>query len=47
MTFLASVNHTGNSSMEIGIMVVVEDISRQAVRHVNSCFFTMVVLARW
>lgn len=26
VTFLASVNHTGNSSMEIGIKVVAEDI---------------------
>ena len=44
VTFLASVNHTGNSSMEIGIKVVAEDIRSQAVRHVNSCFFTMVAV---
>ncbi len=42
VTFLASVNHTGSSSMEIGIKVVAEDIRSQVVRHVNSCFFTMV-----
>ncbi|MEO8057920.1 MAG: acyl-CoA thioesterase [Burkholderiales bacterium] len=42
VTFLASVNHTGTSSMEIGIKVIAEDIRSQAVRHVNSCFFTMV-----
>lgn len=42
VTFLASVNHTGTSSMEIGIKVIAENIRTQEVRHVNSCFFTMV-----
>ncbi|GAA4419612.1 acyl-CoA thioesterase [Acidovorax lacteus] len=44
VTFLASVNHTGTSSMEIGVKVVAEDIRTQVVRHVNSCFFTMVAV---
>ncbi len=44
VTFLASVNHTGSSSMEIGIKVIAEDIRRQVVRHVNSCYFTMVAM---
>ncbi|MGQ0711394.1 MAG: acyl-CoA thioesterase [Rhodoferax sp.] len=44
VTFLASVNHTGTSSMEIGIKVIAEDIRTQAVRHVNSCFFTMIAV---
>jgi uncharacterized protein (TIGR00369 family) len=44
VTFLASVNHTGNSSMEIGIKVVAEEIRTQVVRHVNSCFFSMVAV---
>ncbi|AEG93630.1 acyl-CoA thioesterase [Ramlibacter tataouinensis] len=44
VTFLASVNDTGTSSMEIGIKVVAEDIRRRSVRHVNSCFFTMVAV---
>ena len=44
VSFLASVNHTGKSSMEIGIKVVAEDIRSQVVRHVNSCFFTMVAV---
>ncbi|MEX8194576.1 acyl-CoA thioesterase [Comamonas guangdongensis] len=44
VTFLASVNYTGKSSMEIGIKVVAEDIRSQVVRHVNSCFFTMVAV---
>ena len=42
VTFLASVNNTGSSSMEIGIKVLAENIRTQAVRHANSCFFTMV-----
>lgn len=44
VTFLASVNHTGTSSMEVGIKVMAEDIRSQQVRHVNSCFFTMVAV---
>jgi acyl-CoA hydrolase len=44
VTFLASVNHTGTSSMEVGIKVIAEDIRTQVVRHVNSCFFTMVAV---
>lgn len=42
--FLASVNHTGKASMEVGIKVVAQDILTQAKRHVNSCVFTMVAL---
>ncbi len=44
VTFLASVNYTGSSSMEVGIKVVAEEIRTQVVRHVNSCFFTMVAV---
>jgi acyl-CoA hydrolase len=44
VTFLAAVNHTGSSSMEIGIKVIAENIQNRAVRHVNSCFFTMVAV---
>ncbi|NGY06479.1 acyl-CoA thioesterase [Solimonas terrae] len=42
--FLASVNYTGRTSMEVGIKVVAEDIRRDVVRHANSCFFTMVAV---
>jgi acyl-CoA hydrolase len=44
VSFLASVNHTGTSSMEIGIKVIAEDIRTQKSRHANSCFFTMVAV---
>ncbi len=44
VTFLASVNLTGTSSMEVGIKVLAETIRTQEVRHVNSCFFTMVAI---
>ncbi|AOY00485.1 acyl-CoA thioesterase [Jeongeupia sp. USM3] len=44
VTFLASVNYTGRTSMEVGISVIAEDIRAQTVRHTNSCYFTMVAL---
>ncbi len=44
VTFLASVNYTGTSSMEVGIKVLAENIRTQTKRHVNSCFFTMVAV---
>ena len=44
VSFLAAVNHTGRSSMEVGIKVLAEDIRTQRQRHVNSCYFTMVAV---
>jgi len=44
VTFLASVNLTGRSSMEVGIKVIAEDIQGKSVRHTISCYFTMVAL---
>lgn len=44
VSFLASVNYTGRTSMEIGIKVITEDIHQRLVRHTNSCFFTMVAV---
>lgn len=44
VTFLASVNYTGRTSMEIGIKVITENIRERSVRHSNSCFFTMVAM---
>ncbi len=45
VTFLASINYVGRSSMEVGIKVVAEDIQNRSVRHTNSCYFTMVAFA--
>lgn len=44
VTFLAAINHTGTSSMEVGIKVEAENIRSRSKRHVNSCFFTMVAV---
>jgi acyl-CoA hydrolase len=44
VTFSASVNYTGRTSMEIGIRVTTEDLVGRQVRHTNSCYFTMVAV---
>ena len=44
VTFAASVNYVGTTSMEIGIRVEAEDVRARKVRHTNSCYFTMVAI---
>ena len=44
VSFMASVNWVGRSSMEVGIRVVAEDHLTRTSRHVMSCFFVMVAL---
>ena len=44
MSFLASVNHTGTSSMEAGIEVIAQDIRSPESRHASSCLFAMVAV---
>ena len=44
VSFRASVNHAGRTSMEIGIRVEAEDIRQGTRRHTNSCYFTMVAV---
>ena len=44
VTCLATVNYTGNTSMEIGIKVIAENIQQRTVRHTHTCFFTMVAM---
>jgi acyl-CoA hydrolase len=44
VTFLASINFVGKSSMEVGIRVEAEDIRTKKKRHTNSCYFTMVAV---
>ena len=44
VTFWASINLVGTSSMEVGIKVIAENIRTQVRRHTNSCYFTMVAV---
>jgi acyl-CoA hydrolase len=44
VTFKSSINYVGNSSMEVGVKVVAENIHTGEQRHTNSCFFTMVAV---
>ncbi len=44
ITFQASVNRIGRTSMEIGVRVNTHDLVSQVVRHTNSCYFTMVAI---
>lgn len=44
VTFLATVNWVGRTSMEVGIRVVAENPRERAERHVLSCFFVMVAM---
>ncbi|MDO5653884.1 MAG: acyl-CoA thioesterase [Brachymonas sp.] len=42
VTFLASVNFTGITSMEVGVRVEAESVRERTSRHVMTCYFTMV-----
>ena len=44
VTFYASINYTGRTSMEVGIRVEAQNIRTGEVRHTNSCYFTMVAV---
>jgi acyl-CoA hydrolase len=44
VTFQSSVNYTGNTSMEIGIRVDSENLTERKLRHVMTCYFTMVAV---
>lgn len=44
VSFFATVNYVGVSSMEIGIRVLAENLLTQEKRHTNTCYFTMVAL---
>ncbi len=44
VSFSASVNYTGRTSMEIGIRVDTENIAEGTRRHTNSSYFTMVAV---
>lgn len=42
--FYATVNYVGNTSMEIGVRVIAEDLLTSQSRHTNTCYFTMVAV---
>lgn len=44
VTFHASVNYTGRTSMEIGIKVISEDIKDYTIKNTNVCYFTMIAM---
>ena len=44
VTFAASVNYVGRTSMEVGIRVEAENVQQRTIRHTNSCYFTMVAI---
>ncbi len=44
VTFRASINYTGTTSMEVGIRVEAERIRERTSRHVMTCYFTMVAV---
>ncbi|MBK5946753.1 acyl-CoA thioesterase [Rhodobacter veldkampii DSM 11550] len=44
VTFLATINYAGRTSMEVGIRVEAENIRTGLRRHTNSCYFTMVAV---
>jgi len=44
VSFYASVNYVGNTSLEVGIRVVAENLITQQKRHTNTSYFTMVAL---
>lgn len=44
VTFYASVNYVGTTSMEIGMRVIAENFLTNTVRHTNTSYFTMVAV---
>ena len=44
VTFKASINYTGRTSMEVGIRVEAEHIRSGERRHTNTCYFTMMAM---
>lgn len=44
VTFHASINYTGRTSMEVGIKVISEDIKDHTLKNTNVCYFTMIAV---
>src|SRR5258707_317983 len=46
VTFYATVNHVGRTSMEVGIKVVAENILERTGRNTTRCYFTMLAYVK-
>lgn len=46
VSFRANVNYVGNTSMEVGVKVIAEDMEHNTKRHTNSCYITMVAMGK-
>lgn len=44
VSFYASINYTGKTSVRVGIKVVAENFKDKSVRHTNSCYINMVAM---
>jgi acyl-CoA hydrolase len=44
VTFYATINYVGKTSMEVGIRVVAENLLTSHFRHTNTCYVTMVAV---
>ncbi len=44
VTFHASINYVGRTSMEVGIKVISEDIKDHTIKNTNVCYFTMIAV---
>ncbi|OGT30222.1 MAG: acyl-CoA thioesterase [Gammaproteobacteria bacterium RIFCSPHIGHO2_12_FULL_35_23] len=44
VTFYASINYVGRTSMVVGIRVTAENLKTGEVRHTNTCYITMVAI---
>lgn len=44
VTFYATVNYVGKTSVEVGIKVVAENLFTHEKRNTNTCYFTMVAV---
>ena len=44
VTFAATVNYAGTTSLEVGIKVTAENVKTGVIRHTNSCYMNMVAI---
>jgi uncharacterized protein (TIGR00369 family) len=44
VSFQASINYVGNTSLVVGIRVISENVKTQATKHTNTSYFTMVAV---